>query len=71
MRIYLSSLKGFVYSIQTFVLFILRFTFLEGWGNGGGGMGAMMWRKRCVKEIKEVRDNEKVNGSDLDPACPY
>lgn len=40
MRIYLSSLKGFVYSIQTFVLFILRFTFLEGWGNGGGENGS-------------------------------
>lgn len=27
--------------------------------------------QRCVKEIKEVRDKEKVNGSDVDPACPY
>lgn len=24
-----------------------------------------------VKEIREVRDKEKVNGSDLDPVCPY
>lgn len=67
---------GYVYSIQTFVwnylehlCLILRFTFLEDGNNGEKEDGShnTRWKKVGVKEIKEVRDNEKVNGSDLDP----
>lgn len=30
-----------------------------------------MTKEMCERDQRRERDNEKVNGSDLDPACPY